>query len=111
MNTYNIVPIEIRRLGQKGVSFLWSNGDRGELSSEVLRKNCPCAACREARGDTSHATPLSNKKSSLKIIEHTRDEELDLQEIWQVGNYAIGLRWGDGHSTGIYTFKYLRELA
>jgi DUF971 family protein len=27
-----------------------------------------------------------------------------------VGNYAIELRWQDGHSTGIYSFEYLRSL-
>ena len=27
-----------------------------------------------------------------------------------VGNYAIRLHFDDGHSTGIYTWDYLREL-
>ena len=31
-------------------------------------------------------------------------------EIRGVGNYAIELRWHDGHSTGIYTYDYLRSL-
>lgn len=33
-----------------------------------------------------------------------------LAEISAVGNYAIQFRWEDGHSTGIYTFDYLRSL-
>ncbi len=45
------------------------------------------------------------------VVEATLDQELTLQEIWGVGQYAIGLRWGDGHDSGIYTFEYLRELA
>jgi DUF971 family protein len=28
-----------------------------------------------------------------------------------VGNYAIQPRWGDGHSAGLFTWNYLRELA
>jgi DUF971 family protein len=28
----------------------------------------------------------------------------------QVGNYALSFTWGDGHSSGIYTFRYLRGL-
>jgi DUF971 family protein len=36
--------------------------------------------------------------------------DLDLREIEQVGNYALGLTWSDGHSTGIYSFRYLRSL-
>jgi hypothetical protein len=27
-----------------------------------------------------------------------------------VGNYALAFAWSDGHSTGIYTFEYLRKL-
>lgn len=26
-----------------------------------------------------------------------------------VGNYAIRIRWSDGHDTGLYNFKLLRE--
>jgi len=27
-----------------------------------------------------------------------------------VGGYAIHPRWADGHSTGLYSYKYLRRL-
>ena len=27
-----------------------------------------------------------------------------------VGNYALKLAWSDGHGSGIYSFRYLREL-
>jgi ATP-binding protein involved in chromosome partitioning len=30
--------------------------------------------------------------------------------IASVGNYAITINWNDGHSTGIYSFDYLRAL-
>ena len=31
---------------------------------------------------------------------------------WQtIGGYAIQPRWSDGHSTGIYSYKYLLRLA
>jgi DUF971 family protein len=30
--------------------------------------------------------------------------------IHYVGRYALQFMWSDGHSTGIYTFEYLREL-
>jgi len=35
---------------------------------------------------------------------------LDIREIEQVGNYALSFSWGDAHSTGIYTFRFLRAL-
>ena len=37
-------------------------------------------------------------------------QSLDLREIEQVGNYALGLTWADGHSSGIYSFRFLRTL-
>ncbi|NUM89681.1 MAG: DUF971 domain-containing protein, partial [Bdellovibrionales bacterium] len=27
-----------------------------------------------------------------------------------VGRYGVNLVWTDGHATGIFTYKYLREL-
>ena len=30
---------------------------------------------------------------------------------WEaIGGYAVQLCWADGHSTGLYTFDYLRRL-
>jgi DUF971 family protein len=33
-----------------------------------------------------------------------------LIDIRPIGNYAIEFHWRDGHSTGIYTYDYLRSL-
>lgn len=30
--------------------------------------------------------------------------------ISSVGNYGITISWSDGHSTGIYSFEYLRAI-
>ena len=46
----------------------------------------------------------------LTVIEHTATEQLNLTEIWGIGNYALGIAWADGHSSGIYSFEYLYEL-
>jgi len=37
-------------------------------------------------------------------------EELEIKEMSIVGRYALNFRWNDGHETGIYSFRYLREL-
>ncbi len=111
-----IIPTEIKRIAdpspdKNGLEITWSDGIKNTLFSEVLRKNCPCAVCKEKRGDDSHSQPLTPKKSMLKVVDSSKEEELKLEKIWQVGQYAVGLLWGDGHQTGIYTFQYLRELA
>ena len=37
-------------------------------------------------------------------------DELTINDIAIVGRYALNFRWSDGHETGIYSFRLLREL-
>jgi DUF971 family protein len=44
----------------------------------------------------------------------TIDQQLQMtqaQRLELVGNYALRITWGDGHSAGIYDFDLLRALA
>lgn len=109
----NRQPLELRKISTRGLKITWSDNSSIELASEILRRNCPCAGCREQRGEINHSAPLptSAKSSSLlKVIEHSVSEETQLEEIWAIGNYAIGVKWGDGHSHGIYTYELLDSL-
>ena len=107
----SIKPLEIRRTGPGGISIIWPDKIESHIDSEKLRLNCPCAECKMRRGEDTHSSPLTPKKSLLTIIEHAKDEEIRLEAVWGVGQYAIGIRWGDGHETGIYTFQLLKELS
>lgn len=104
-----LLPHEIKRLGADGIQVEWNDGSVHILTSEVLRKNCPSATTLAKKGDTSHTKPLSGK-SRLNIVSSTSETELKLESIWLVGNYALGMRWADGHDTGIYHFSLLYEL-
>lgn len=105
------IPKEIKRVGEEGLQVVWDD-DIYFLSSLVLRSHCPSAVSKAQRGDTSHDKPLTTPKSSLlKVVQSSREEELQLKKIWGVGSYAIGMEWADGHNTGIYTFDFLRQLA
>jgi DUF971 family protein len=35
----------------------------------------------------------------------------EITAVRMVGSYAIAFTWADGHSAGIYTWGYLRELS
>lgn len=106
------VPVEIKRNQDSSVAITWDDGALSLLPWEKLRRLCPCAECREKRGDTSHSAPLSPKKSNpLKVISADLKEETTLEALWPIGSYAVGMRWADGHQTGIYTYQYLNEIA
>ncbi len=106
-------PSEIRRLGPSGVFIRWRDGRESTIDSASLRRACPCASCREMRGEHRHDKPLSAppKKTLLQVVQSSPEEEVRLDNIWAVGQYALGARWGDGHASGIYTFETLFELA
>jgi len=109
-----IDPVKIERNGGTSITITWNDGSSSQIPSVTLRSNCPCATCREQRGDEGHSKPIASSKkpiSMLKVIQHSKDEELNLMGIKVVGNYAINIEWQDGHSTGIYPFGLLRELS
>lgn len=106
-----MMPEEIKKDGNQGLIIKWADQQTSRLSSKLLRQNCPSADSRAKRGDLSHDQPLTPKKSLLKVVEHDLETQISLEEISMIGNYAIKIRWADGHDTGIYTFDYLYQLS
>jgi DUF971 family protein len=41
---------------------------------------------------------------------YIHSDNVELKNVAVVGKYALSLSWGDGHDTGIYSYRYLREL-
>ncbi len=88
-------PVEMRApRGARVMEIDWADGHTGIYPHELLRGYCPCAHCQ------GHEGPI-------RFLE---GGDLELQDIQQVGNYAVRLVWGDGHQTGIYSYRFLREL-
>jgi len=109
-----VFPVEVKRQGEPegGLLICWSDDKENRYSSTVLRDNCPCASCLEERGVSNHSTPLSpvTGRARLNIATEIKVGKHVLEEIRPVGNYAINLRWQDGHHTGIYSWEFLRDL-
>lgn len=85
------------------LSFTWLDGHESFLALEMLRDVCPCANCKGEPDLLGRMLRPTNQPS--RTAESTK-----LVSTEPVGQYGIQLFWGDGHSTGIYTFKYLRLL-
>lgn len=81
-----------------GLTIRWQDGHEQLIGSRDLRLNCRCAACR----DEMSGAPLLDPSSVPQTVTPTR--------IWSLGNYALGIAFSDGHSTGIYTFGALRDM-
>ncbi len=78
----------------------WDDNTKSSINADVLRKNCPCAVC----------TSKPDGSDEMRVSYFTT-EELQIVSVAVVGNYAINIIWKDGHNTGIYEFKLLKELS
>ncbi len=78
----------------------WADGHRSVYAFEALRWACPCATCRGEWG----------RPGLLDATDRLTPEQTDLVDLRQVGRYAICPIWADGHSTGIFTYRALRDL-
>jgi DUF971 family protein len=96
-------PVDLHVDKERGLRIRWADGSESLLPLPFLRRRCPCATCRaEQPSATGVSLPVSGGGSPDAA--RVADAEL-------VGNYALKITWADGHSTGIYDFAYLRQLA
>ena len=84
----------------------WSDGVTHRLPWRLLRDRCPCATCRDKR---LHPPPQP-PPGELPVLSLQDAQPLRVRSMTPVGNYAYGIDFTDGHTTGIYTLEYLREL-
>jgi DUF971 family protein len=94
-------PNNVQQIGDE-LAIAWNDGTETFLGLELLRRVCPCAACGGEPDVLGHI--------SRPHVSYT-DKSFELLGFDFVGGYAIQPRWADGHSTGIYSFTYLRRLA
>ncbi len=83
------------------LAIAWSDGREDYLPLSLLRKSCPCASCNGEPDVLGKPGPAAVEPESASA---------DLQSWQLVGGYGLQPRWADGHSTGIYSFGYLRQL-
>jgi len=93
-----IYPLEIKlHQTSKLLEIKFSNLTECMLSCEFLRVYSPSA---EVKGH-----------GPGQEILQTHKENVTIEDIEPIGQYAIKLTFSDGHNTGIYTWDYLYELA
>lgn len=93
-------PDRVELIGTE-VAILWDDGLETYFPMDVLRAASPSA---ENQGERDLFGNLygGTAQRDFPGVEVTG---------WQpVGGYALQFTFSDGHRTGIYSFKYLREL-
>ena len=94
---YDPWPLEINICENgKVLELSFDNNEKFLISAELLRVESPSA---EVQGHGPNEKKTLSGKQAVVIL-----------AVEQVGNYAVKLRFDDGHDTGIYSWKYLYHL-
>ena len=93
-----IEPIQIVEESDREISIKWSDDSETRYAAAQLRRACPCAGC-------------VNEWTGEKMIDPSKiPDDTTITHTSIVGRYALNFHFSDGHDTGIFSFKYLREL-
>ena len=91
-------PTRIAQHGPRELCIEWADGTQSVYDVRELRLACGCAACVDEWTGENRLDPNS-------VPDDVRPVKIE-----SVGRYAIQIHWSDGHDTGIYPYRRLREL-
>ena len=91
-------PASIGQRGPRELAIRWSDGRQSVYAVRALRLACGCAHCVDEWSGAQRLDPAS-------VPDDVRPLRIE-----SVGRYAIQIHWSDGHASGIYPFRRLREL-
>jgi DUF971 family protein len=93
--------IDLQQIGDE-VAVKWGDGTESFIRLEKLRRSCPCAGCKgevDVMGNLYRGPERPLSPESFRLV-----------RIIRVGGYAIQPVWADGHSTGLFSFDYLKHV-
>ena len=93
-----VTPTEIRKKTGEGMVIRWQDDHASTLSARYLRGLCPCAQC------------VSEVSGQRLVSDEHIAPDVSIEAARTVGNYALHFSFSDGHTTGIYSFEYLRRI-
>jgi DUF971 family protein len=86
----------------RGLTIEWPDGSTSYYSISYLRRMSPSADVKQLREEM--------QKNPLTVLPPGLSGPLVAVDAELVGHYAIRIRFSDGHDTGIYSWRYLREI-
>ena len=94
-------PTRVELVGET-LALAWPDGEESYLEAPFLRERSPSA---EQQGETDLFGSVSGGISGGDY------SSVLIRRFEIVGNYALRIQFSDGHSTGIYSWDYLRRIA
>ena len=93
-----IQPIQIIEESESDILIKWSDDTESRFTAAQLRRACPCAAC-------------VNEWTGEKMLDPASiPDDLTVEKTALVGRYALNFQFSDRHETGLFSFKYLRDM-
>ena len=80
------------------ISLKWPGEATVRIPNRDLRAACSCALCV----DEMSRRPILDPAAIATDIHATA--------VRTIGNYALGITWSDGHDTGFFPYRRLREM-
>lgn len=100
--------VRVNQTEGTGVEIDWKDGHTSHWTFAFLRDACPCATCIEEREATGRepGQPKPQPKTALPMFKAA----VRPKKARAVGRYAISFDWNDGHTSGIFSWHYLRSI-
>ena len=111
-NTNTPISIDLKK--DRGLTIAWADGSSSYYSVVYLRRMSPSADMRQLRDEMA--------KNPLTVLSPAAGNtgaggagggggaSLVVRDASLVGNYAIQFSFSDGHTSGIYSWEYLRQI-
>lgn len=91
-------PVDIAHITAEGtLAVTWEDETVSVFPLAYLRAWCPCAEC-QGHGNVIAYRPVAGLPDAPVSL-------------WEVGAYALGIRFADGHDKGIFRWDWLLKIA
>lgn len=84
---------------ESSLTLLYADGETVSVDFKTLRAGCGCAVC------------VDEFSGEQKLDPDSIPDDIHPESVGQIGNYAVSIKWSDGHDTGFFPYRRIKELA